>query len=98
MAVILAVHAHPDDLDILAGGTLAILASMGHRVRMVTANGGRGKVTMNLQQRTMEFPAITHGPDALAAGRRVIIVDYQDPDLMEVVAEDKYIPPIDEPL
>jgi LmbE family N-acetylglucosaminyl deacetylase len=42
MATILAVHAHPDDLDILAGGTLAILASTGHRVRMVTATAGEG--------------------------------------------------------
>jgi N-acetylglucosamine malate deacetylase 1 len=42
MAVILAIHAHPDDLDILAGGTLAILASTGHRVWMVTATAGEG--------------------------------------------------------
>jgi LmbE family N-acetylglucosaminyl deacetylase len=42
MASILAVHAHPDDLDILAGGTLAILAANGHRVRMVTATAGEG--------------------------------------------------------
>jgi LmbE family N-acetylglucosaminyl deacetylase len=42
MAVVLAVHAHPDDLDILAGGTLAILADLGHRIRMVTATAGEG--------------------------------------------------------
>lgn len=42
MTTILAVHAHPDDLDILAGGTLAYLSSVGHRVVMVTATAGEG--------------------------------------------------------
>lgn len=42
MAVILAVHAHPDDLEILAGGTLALLVARGHRVRIVTATAGEG--------------------------------------------------------
>jgi N-acetylglucosamine malate deacetylase 1 len=42
MAVILAVHAHPDDLDILAGGTLAHLSASGHRVVMATATAGEG--------------------------------------------------------
>lgn len=42
MAKIVAVHAHPDDLEILAGGTLAYLASLGHAVTMVTATAGEG--------------------------------------------------------
>ena len=42
MATIVAVHAHPDDLEILAGGTLAYLASIGHAVTMVTATAGEG--------------------------------------------------------
>src|SRR5689334_6396304 len=42
MAAILAVHAHPDDLEILAAGTLAILARAGHTVTMVTATAGEG--------------------------------------------------------
>ena len=37
---ILAIHAHPDDLEILAGGTLAHLAALGHRVVMVTMTPG----------------------------------------------------------
>jgi LmbE family N-acetylglucosaminyl deacetylase len=32
MARILAIHAHPDDVEILAGGTLALLAGRGHHV------------------------------------------------------------------
>ncbi len=40
MTVILAVHAHPDDIETLGAGTLALLASLGHRVRIVTATAG----------------------------------------------------------
>lgn len=42
MANIVAVHAHPDDLEILAGGTLACLAGLGHAVTMVSATAGEG--------------------------------------------------------
>ncbi|WP_337187473.1 PIG-L family deacetylase [Phenylobacterium sp.] len=42
MATVLAVHAHPDDLDILAGGTLAHLSALGHRVVVATATAGEG--------------------------------------------------------
>jgi N-acetylglucosamine malate deacetylase 1 len=37
---ILAIHAHPDDLEMLAGGTLSLLAQNGHRVTMVTMTPG----------------------------------------------------------
>jgi LmbE family N-acetylglucosaminyl deacetylase len=40
VAIILAVHAHPDDIETLGAGTLALLASLGHRVRIVTATAG----------------------------------------------------------
>ena len=39
---ILAVHAHPDDLEWLAAGTLALLAGQGHAVAIVTATAGEG--------------------------------------------------------
>lgn len=37
---ILAIHAHPDDLEILAGGTLAQLAALGHRIVMASMTPG----------------------------------------------------------
>jgi N-acetylglucosamine malate deacetylase 1 len=37
---ILAVHAHPDDVEILAAGTLAQLAAAGHRITIVTMTPG----------------------------------------------------------
>jgi LmbE family N-acetylglucosaminyl deacetylase len=40
LATILAVHAHPDDIETLGAGTLALLASLGHRIRIVTATAG----------------------------------------------------------
>jgi LmbE family N-acetylglucosaminyl deacetylase len=40
MATILAIHAHPDDVEILAGGTVALLAAAGHRVILVTLTPG----------------------------------------------------------
>jgi LmbE family N-acetylglucosaminyl deacetylase len=42
MAAILAVHAHPDDIETLAAGTLALLASLGHRIVIATATAGEG--------------------------------------------------------
>jgi LmbE family N-acetylglucosaminyl deacetylase len=40
MVRILAIHAHPDDVEILAGGTLALLADAGHSVTIVTLTPG----------------------------------------------------------
>jgi LmbE family N-acetylglucosaminyl deacetylase len=37
---ILAIHAHPDDVEILAGGTLAQLATAGHHLTIVTLTPG----------------------------------------------------------
>ena len=40
MARVLALHAHPDDIEILAGGTLALLADAGHEITMATFTPG----------------------------------------------------------
>ena len=40
MATILAVHAHPDDIEHLAAGALAILAAKGHAIRIATLTAG----------------------------------------------------------
>jgi LmbE family N-acetylglucosaminyl deacetylase len=40
MATILAVHAHPDDIEHLAAGTLALLAAQGHAIRIATLTAG----------------------------------------------------------
>ncbi len=40
MTRILSIHAHPDDAEILAGGTLALLADQGHELTIVTMTAG----------------------------------------------------------
>lgn len=40
MTTILAVHAHPDDIETLAAGTLAILARLGHAITIATLTAG----------------------------------------------------------
>lgn len=42
MTSILAVHAHPDDIETLGAGTLALLAERGHRIVIATATAGEG--------------------------------------------------------
>src|SRR5437763_6370420 len=37
---ILCIHAHPDDAEILAGGTLALLANAGHQIKIITMTAG----------------------------------------------------------
>jgi LmbE family N-acetylglucosaminyl deacetylase len=37
---IVCIHAHPDDAEILAGGTLALLARLGHQITIVTMTAG----------------------------------------------------------
>lgn len=54
---ILSIHAHPDDAEILAGGTLALLASKGHRITIVTMTPG-------------DCGSAEHNADEIAAIRR----------------------------
>ena len=42
MARLLAIHAHPDDIETLGAGTLALLAARGHQLVIVTATAGEG--------------------------------------------------------
>jgi N-acetylglucosamine malate deacetylase 1 len=57
MTRILSIHAHPDDAEILAGGSLARLAHLGHEITIVTMTPG--------DCGSAEFPA-----DEIAAMRR----------------------------
>src|SRR5262249_50668536 len=52
MAAILAIHAHPDDVETLASGTLARLAAAGHRVEILTATAGEGGSTVTGPEET----------------------------------------------
>ncbi len=48
---VLAVGAHPDDIEFLCAGTLALLKQRGYRIAMATMTaGGAGSVTLNLTE------------------------------------------------
>ena len=54
---IASIHAHPDDAEILAGGTLALLAALGHEIAIVTLSAG-------------DCGSTIHGPDEIAIIRQ----------------------------
>jgi len=72
MATILAIHAHPDDIETLGAGTLALLAGLGHRIVIVTATAGEGGAT----QTTPEETARIRQSEAAAAAA-IIGADYR---------------------
>lgn len=72
MARILALHAHPDDIEMLAAGSLALLARAGHQITIATATAG-------------DCGSAEHDPDGTAlirqteaaAAARIIDADYR---------------------
>jgi LmbE family N-acetylglucosaminyl deacetylase len=75
MAAILAIHAHPDDIETLGAGTLALLAKLGHRIALVTATAGEGGATetgpdetARIRQREAAAAAAVIGADYRYAG------------------------------
>ncbi|MDB4865923.1 MAG: GlcNAc-PI de-N-acetylase [Cohnella sp.] len=75
---VLAVGCHPDDLEIGCGGTLAKLASAGHRVTMVhVANGDKGhKVIPSDELKAMRAREAKASGDLI--GAKVIGLDIPD--------------------
>ncbi len=75
---VLAIGAHPDDLEILAGGTLALYAAAGHRVTMAVAtNGNVGSPTLGRD----EIAAIRRDEAQAAAdviGAELVWMDFDD--------------------
>jgi LmbE family N-acetylglucosaminyl deacetylase len=68
---ILAIHAHPDDVEILAGGTVALLSRLGHAVTIVTMTPGDcGSTELNAE----EIAGVRR--EEAAAAARLIGADY----------------------
>jgi len=63
---ILAIHAHPDDVEILAAGTLAQLAAAGHTITIVTMTPGDCGSDMHSSE---EISVIRRGEAAHSAAR-----------------------------
>jgi hypothetical protein len=70
-----------------AEGTVRIGRAIGEPatvyLRIPAARAGAGKIQINLQNRTMEYEAVTEG-EALPAGARVTVVGVVNPDTVEV--------------
>ena len=86
MASVLAFHAHPDDIEHLGAGTLALLAGAGHRVRIVTATAGEGgsaehgpEETAGIRQAEAAAAAAMIGADYRCAGFGDLGVFNDDP-------------------
>jgi len=79
VATILAVHAHPDDIEHLAAGALAVLAAKGHAIRIATLTAGEcGSAETDLS----ETARIRKAEAARAAG--LIGADYCCADLPDL--------------
>jgi hypothetical protein len=68
-------------------GTARIEYSVGQPgsvyLRIPASGGGAGKVTLTLQNRTMEYLAVTSG-DAIPTGARIVVTNVLGPDTVEV--------------
>ncbi len=62
---VLSIHAHPDDTETLAGGTLALLAARGHRVTIATMTAGELGAVDDAREKT----AATRRREATEAAR-----------------------------
>jgi LmbE family N-acetylglucosaminyl deacetylase len=82
---VLSIHAHPDDAETLAGGTLALLASKGHRVTIATMTAGDcgsiehgAEETAKIRKREAESAAKIIGAAYRCAGVRDLSVFNDD--------------------
>ena len=79
MTHILAFHAHPDDIETLAAGTLALLAANGHRITIATMTAGDcGAIDTSLE----ETARIRKGEAGAAA--KMIGADYHCADVPDL--------------
>jgi LmbE family N-acetylglucosaminyl deacetylase len=86
MAVILAIHAHPDDVEILGAGTLAVLAGLGHSIRIATVTAGDcgsavmgPEETARVRQAEAAAAAAVIGANYACGGVRDLCVFNDDP-------------------
>jgi hypothetical protein len=76
--------------NLRAEGTVRILGAIGQHgnvyLRVPANRSGNGKIQFNLQNRTMEYLAVTSGPE-LPTGAKVVVVGVINPTTLEVQGE-----------
>ncbi len=75
---IVSFHAHPDDEALLCGGTLALLASAGHRVVLVFATSGEAGLASDSADLAARRMAEAERSAALLGCARVVHLNYPD--------------------
>lgn len=75
---ILAIHAHPDDVEILAGGTLALLARSGHDLTIVTMTPGDCGSAELSPEAIAEVRRKEAGAAAELIGARYLCAEFRD--------------------
>jgi LmbE family N-acetylglucosaminyl deacetylase len=84
MAIIVALHAHPDDEVLLTGGTIAWLAAEGHRVIIVAATSGEIWPDQHRGRRLEELRASA----AILGAHKAVHLGYADSGHGPVLFED----------
>jgi N-acetylglucosamine malate deacetylase 1 len=91
MTRILSIHSHPDDAEILAGGTLSRLADLGHDVTVVTMTPGdcgstefSGEETAAIRRREAAAAAKMIGAAYICAEFRDLAIFNDDPSRRRV--------------
>ena len=75
---ILAFHAHPDDVEALAGGTVALLAEQGHEIAIATMTPGDCGSAGNAPERIAAIRRREAASAAALIGARYICAEFRD--------------------
>ena len=80
---VLVFEAHGDDMEFMAGGTVARFAARGHEVTVVCAtDNDKGSHELNAEQLRAVRDKELHGAAAVLGVKRVIALGYSDGDLL----------------
>jgi LmbE family N-acetylglucosaminyl deacetylase len=75
---ILAIHAHPDDVEILAGGTVALLAARGHEITIATMTPGDCGSAEHTAEHIAEIRRAEAANSAALIGARYVCAELRD--------------------
>ena len=75
---ILAIGAHPDDIESYCAGTLAIFAHQGHQIVMATATSGNIGSSSHSMEEIAKIRKIEAGNSAAIIGAEYVCLDYDD--------------------
>ena len=84
---ILAIGAHPDDIEVMCAGTLAKYAAQGHKVFLATATNGNIGSAHHTMEEIGRIRKAEAAKSAAIIGAEYICLDYDD----EMFYEDKSV-------